>query len=245
VSGDRAGAGASVLVADVTVERPDFAVTAALRAEPGRPVALLGPNGAGKSTILGALAGLVPVDAGAVRLGDAVLDDVAAGVHVAAERRRVGYVFQEFLLFPHLTVRDNVAFAVRVGGLSRAAARVATEPLLARFGLDALADRHPGSLSGGQQQRVALARALAADPVLLLLDEPMAALDVEVRDEVRAGLAAELRGVGVPTVLVTHDAADVAALAAEVVVVERGAVTQRGTLDALRAAPATPYVARL
>jgi len=134
---------------------------------------------------------------------------------------------------------------VRVRGAGRAAARVAAQPWLERFELDHLAARHPGELSGGQRQRVALARALAADPEVLLLDEPMASLDVEIRDEVRADLARHLRDFGRPVVLVTHDAEDVAAVADDVVVLQDGRVTQRGTLAELGAHPATPYVARL
>ncbi|MES1169616.1 MAG: ATP-binding cassette domain-containing protein, partial [Leifsonia sp.] len=163
----------------------------------------------------------------------------------APESRRVGVVFQDFLLFPHLTVADNVAYGIRMRGARRARARVAALPWVERFDLGALAGRFPHELSGGQAQRVALARALAAEPEALLLDEPMAALDVEVRDEVRAELAGHLRDVAIPTVIVTHSAADVAALATDVVVLERGAVTQRGSWAQLRAAPATSYVARL
>jgi len=130
-------------------------------------------------------------------------------------------------------------------GSRRAAARVAARPWLERFDLDALADRYPHELSGGQAQRVALARALAAEPEALLLDEPMASLDVEIRDDVRAELAGHLRDFAGPTVIVTHSTADVAALAVDVVVIEYGAVTQRGTWASLRQAPATPYVTRL
>jgi ABC-type sulfate/molybdate transport systems ATPase subunit len=232
-----------VLHIDATVARDGFSVTAAFDALPGRPLALVGPNGAGKSTLVAADAGLLPLASGVIEIDGLVVSNSAAVV--APDLRRVGVVFQDFLLFPHLTVRDNVAFALRVRGAGRAAARSEAQPWLERFELDHLAARRPDQLSGGQKQRVALARALASDPEVLLLDEPMASLDVEVRDEVRADLASHLRAFGRPTVLVTHDAEDVAALADDVVVLQQGRVTQRGTIAELRDHPATPYVARL
>jgi ABC-type sulfate/molybdate transport systems ATPase subunit len=233
----------SGLRVDATVERDRFAVQARFDALPGRPLALVGPNGSGKSTLVAAVAGLLPLASGTIAI-DGLEVSNSAGT-VPPDLRRVGVVFQDFLLFPHLSVRDNVAFALRVRGSRRADARAAAQPWLERFELDHLAARHPAQLSGGQRQRVALARALASDPEVLLLDEPMASLDVEVRDEVRADLAKHLRAFGRPTVLVTHDADDVAALADDVVVLQEGRVTQRGTLAELRAHPATPYVARL
>ncbi|MEO8261314.1 MAG: ABC transporter ATP-binding protein [Pseudolysinimonas sp.] len=232
-----------VLHVDATVERDAFTVTAAFDALPGRPLALVGPNGAGKSTLVAAIAGLLPLASGIIEIDGLIVSNSAA--LVPPELRRVGVVFQDFLLFPHLTVRDNVAFALRVRGTPKAEARASAQPWLERFELDHLAGRHPAQLSGGQAQRVALARALASDPGVLVLDEPMGSLDVEIRDEVRADLARHLREFGRPTVLVTHDAADVAAVADDVVVLQEGRVTQRGTPAELRAHPATPYVARL
>ena len=233
----------ATLAVDATVERDTFSVSAAFEALPGRPLALVGPNGAGKSTLVAAIAGLLPVASGVIEIDGLVVSNAAAVV--PPELRRVGVVFQDFLLFPHLTVRDNIAFALRVRGTGRAEARAAAQPWLERFELDHLAARHPARLSGGQAQRVALARALASDPEVLVLDEPMASLDVEIRDEVRADLARHLRDFGRPVVLVTHDAEDVAAVADDVVVLQEGRVTQRGTLAELSAHPATPYVARL
>lgn len=230
--------GHPALHADVAVTRGAQRIAAALDVAPGHPLAVIGPNGAGKSTLLAAIAGLVPLDAGTVRIGDRPVDALPP------ERRRVGVVFQDYVLFPHLSVRDNVAFAARMHG-PRAAARAAAEPWLERYGLAPLADRLPSELSGGQAQRVALARALAAEPDVLLLDEPMSALDVELRDDMRAELATHVREFGGATVLVTHSPADAAALADAVLVLEGGRVTQRGTLAELAAEPATPYVRRM
>lgn len=234
-----ASGAAEVLTVDITAARGSFTVAAAFEVVAGRPLALVGPNGAGKTTVLNVLAGHAEVVGGSIRLAGREI------LGLAPEARRVGVVFQDFLLFPHLTVTDNVAYGLRMRGSRRSAARAAALPWLERFELAELAARYPHELSGGQAQRVALARALAPEPEALLLDEPMAALDVEIRDEVRAQLAGYLRDFAGPTVIVTHSAADVAALAADVVVLERGAVTQRGTWAALGAAPATPYVTRL
>ena len=213
-------------------------VSVELAVTPGRTLALLGPNGAGKSTTLQALAGLVDYT-GSVSVGPRSLDGLEP------EQRRIGYVFQDYLLFPHLTVLENVAFGPRSQGRGRAAARAAAAEWLERLGIAALAARRPPQLSGGQQQRVALARALASDPELLLLDEPLAALDVEVRDEVREELAQHVRAWGGLTVVVTHSLDDVTALADDVIVLEKGRETQRGSVRSLVAEPATSYVRRL
>ncbi|MEP6844272.1 MAG: ATP-binding cassette domain-containing protein [Pseudolysinimonas sp.] len=228
-----------VLAADFTARRGEIEVAAAFEVAAGRPLALVGPNGAGKTTVLNVLAGHLEVVSGSIHLGDREIS------WLPPESRRVGVVFQDFLLFPHLTVTDNVAYGIRMRGSRRPLARVAVLSWLERFNLGELAARYPHELSGGQAQRVALARALAAEPEALLLDEPMAALDVEIRDEVRAELSGYLRDFAGPTVVVTHSAADVATLAADVVVLEHGNVTQRGTWAELSAAPTTPYVTRL
>lgn len=228
---------ASGLQVDLVLRRGSTTIAAALDAEPGRPLALVGPNGAGKSSLLAAVAGLVPAR-GTVSIGRRPLQDLPP------ERRGLGVVFQDLLLFRHLTVRDNVAFAQRLSVGARRA-RETTEVWLDRIGIAGLAERYPHELSGGQAQRVALARALAAEPSALLLDEPMAALDVELRAELRTELGDLLRNLAVPVVTVTHSLLDVQALADEVVVLEAGAVTQRGVLAELSAHPATPYVARL
>jgi len=224
------------LTVDLTVPREAFDVRAAFEVSHGRVLGIVGPNGAGKSSVLAAIAGLVDAT-GDIRLGETDLHGLPA------ERRGVGLVFQDFLLFPHLTVRDNVAFAARTR-VTWKAARANADPWLTRFDLTELAQRHPNALSGGQAQRVALARALAAEPAVLLLDEPMASLDVEIRDEVRIRLARHLREFGGPAVVVTHDRDDAAALCDEVLVLERGRVVQHGTLAELAAGPATAWVAR-
>ena len=230
---------------DASVTERD--VEAALHVAAGETLAVLGPNGSGKSTLLSVVAGLVRPDRGRVVLDGREL--TVAGrdrsVHVPPHDRRTALLGQDPLLFPHLSALDNVAFGARSSGLGRREARAVAQAWLDRLGVGELAGRRPGRVSGGQAQRVAVARALAAEPRVLLLDEPMAALDVEVRDEVRADRARHLRDFGRPTVLVTHDAADVAAVADDVVVIQEGRVTQHGTPDDLRANPATPYVARL
>ena len=233
------------LAASIVARRPSLDVTVDLAIAPGRTLALVGPNGAGKSTVIAAIAGLIGLESGRIAIDGRVVADAASGLDMPTPERRVGVVFQDYLLFAHLTVRDNVAFAARVRGGGKDAARRAAEPYLERFGLSDLADRHPGSLSGGQAQRVALARALAAEPDVLLLDEPMAALDVELRADVRADLARHIRSFSGATLLVTHSLADVAAVADSVAVIESGRISERGTLGELRAAAGTGFVQRL
>jgi molybdate transport system ATP-binding protein len=231
--------------ADIGVQFDAFTLSLALDVQPGEVVALLGPNGAGKSTALRALAGLRAIDTGRIELGNVVVDDPAAGVFVAAEHRSVGVVFQDFLLFGHLSALENVAFGMRARGASKSVARAGAAEWLARVGLGELADRRPAQLSGGQQQRVALARALAFEPTMLLLDEPLAALDAATRGDVRRDLRVHLDGFAGATVLVTHDPVDAYALADRVVVVEDGAVVQAGSLAEVAAHPRSRYVAEL
>ncbi|MEP6478489.1 MAG: ATP-binding cassette domain-containing protein [Rhodoglobus sp.] len=226
------------LDAVIRLSRPGFELDVALAVAPGRVLALLGPNGAGKSTTLSCIAGAIDFD-GHVRVGDRSLNELPV------ERRGVGLVFQDYLLFPHLTVEQNVAFGPRAHGVDKAAAGARAATLLERFGIAELAKRRPSQVSGGQAQRVALARALAVEPDVLLLDEPLAALDAEVREGVRADLSGHLADFAGPTVLVTHSLADVRALAGDVIVLEHGSVTYRGTVDGLRAADATPYLRQL
>lgn len=191
-------------------------------------VALYGPSGAGKSLTLQAMAGLLPVRAGHVRLNGHALLDTAAGINLPPEARGVGYLFQHYALFPHLSVRDNIAFGLttwRKRLKAEDAARV--DELIESFGLTAMARSKPATLSGGQQQRVALARALACNPNVLLLDEPFAALHSALRRELRAELQRVLAQWGIPAVMVSHDADDVLTLADEIVLVDGGQVSQR------------------
>lgn len=235
----------AVLEASLRVARGGWRLHVDLTVAPGDVVAILGPNGAGKSTALELLAGLLVPDDGAIRLGDAVWDDPRRGVHLPPEDRAVGVVFQDYLLFPHLSVLENVAFGLRSRGVRRGSARARAAEWLDRVGLSGHAAVRPGELSGGQAQRVALARALVTEPDLLLLDEPLAALDVLTRGEVRSQLRRHLVGYAGRTVLVTHDPVDAMVLADRVVVVEAGAVVQSGPPAEVARAPRTEYVARL
>jgi molybdate transport system ATP-binding protein len=220
----------------VQVERGAFTLDLELEVQSGRTLALLGPNGAGKSTALAALTGTVE-SLGEIELAGRRIDQLPV------EERRIGMVFQDYLLFPHLTVLENVAFGPRALKIDKPLD--AARRWLDRLGLLDLASNRPPQLSGGQAQRVALARALAVEPDLLLLDEPLAALDVEVRDAVRTELAQHLRSVDVPTIVVTHSFEDVVELAQDVVVLEGGRVTQRATVRELIQSPATAYVRKL
>jgi molybdate transport system ATP-binding protein len=208
-------------------------------------VALLGPNGAGKTSVLRVLAGLTPLDAGRVTLDGVVLEDPAAGVRVAAEQRPIGMVFQDYLLFPHLSVLENVAFGLRARGTRRVAALKVASQWLERVGLGAHADRKPPSLSGGEAQRVALARALATSPALLLMDEPMAALDASTRVELRRELRHQLEAFDGVRLVVTHDPLEAMAMADRLVILEQGRVLQSGSPAEVAERPRSRYVADL
>ncbi|MEH0844216.1 ABC transporter ATP-binding protein [Micromonospora sp. CPCC 205711] len=234
-----------LLDAHLVVDRGGFRLDVRLEVGAGEVVALLGPNGAGKTTALRALAGLQPLTAGHVRLDAVDLDRPDRRSWVPPEHRRVGVVFQDYLLFPHLTALDNVAFGPRRQGLDRRAARDRAAGWLDRVGLAAHARHRPRQLSGGQAQRVALARALAVRPALLLLDEPLAALDARTRLDTRAQLHRHLADHTGAALLVTHDPLDALALADRLVIVEDGRVVQEGDAAEVTARPRTDYVARL
>jgi molybdate transport system ATP-binding protein len=221
----------ATLASDFRLALRSFELSLALDVE--RTVALVGPSGAGKSSVLRVIAGLARPEAGRVDLDGEVWVDVERRTFRPPEQRRVGLVFQEYALFPHLSVRQNVAF----GGKGRA------DELLERFGLSHLAAARPGNLSGGERQRVALARALARDPGVLLLDEPLAALDAHTKASVRVELEELLRGLDLPTLIVTHDYEDAVALADTVGVLVEGRLRQLGSPAELVARPDDPFVA--
>ena len=234
------------LSAHLGVRRVDgFELDVRFTIEPGETLALLGPNGAGKSTTVDAIAGTIPLDSGRVELDGRVLDEPATSTFLPPERRRIGVVFQDYLLFDHLTVAENVMFGPMAHGLKRSAARDRAATWLEALDLDALAERRPPQLSGGQAQRVALARALANEPALLLLDEALAALDVTTRGRLRRVLARHLAEFDGPRLLITHDPTDAFLLADRIAIIEAGRVTQIGSTDDIRRRPATPYVAAL
>ena len=212
-----------------------------LDTEPGTLV-LVGPNGAGKTSVLRLLLGVLPAQSAQIAVADEVLVDTARGIELPVEARRLGYVPQHYALFPHLTVRENVSFAVRSATGSGAEADARVETALRELGALPLAERRPRALSGGEKQRVALARALSIRPRALLLDEPLAALDVHARREVRAFLVETLARLALPTLVITHDPADARALGARIAVLEAGQITQVGRWDELAARPATPFV---
>lgn len=231
------------LSAHVRLWRGDFELDASLEAEAGVTTALLGPNGSGKTTLVRALAGLVPLQEGEVIVNGEVWERPSAGIRLSPQQRSVGMMSQKLSLFPSMSALDNVAYGLRAAGLRAREARSRSQALLEHFGIDHLAHRRPLELSGGEAQRVALARALAPRPMLLLLDEPLSALDVENRREVRRALAQameEFDGVGL---LVTHDPVLAIFLAQALVVMEAGRVVQSGSANEIRAAPRSPYAA--
>jgi len=207
-------------------------------------VAIAGPNGSGKTTLLRALTGAVATEHADIVVGEDVWASNKDHLHVSTEQRRIGYLPQGHGLFSHLNVLDNVCFGLSTGPrkLPRETRRRVAMDMLDALGCGALAQRRIHRLSGGEKQRVALARALVIEPRLLLLDEPLAALDAIARRKVRRFVAMHLREHACPAIIVTHDVRDVIALDAEICILERGRVVQQGTLEALRTSPATSFV---
>src|SRR5215472_2159108 len=234
-----------MLDADVQLRLERLSLDAPVNVGSGEVVALLGPNGAGKSTVLRALAGLLRLAGGRVALDGTLLEDPAQKVYIPPEKRPVGMMFQDYLLFPHMTAADNVAFGLRARGVERNQARQTANAALERLGLAEVMAAKPGAMSGGQQQRVAMARALVTEPRLLLLDEPLAALDVSTKNDLRRHLRTVLRESQAANVLVTHDLLDAVALADRMVVIEHGGIVQAGTPAEVTAQPRSQYVADL
>ena len=225
------------LAAHITTTVGTVTIDAELTCHAGETVALLGPNGAGKSTLLAAIAGLRAIDNGYIHIDSTSVDEPARAIFLPPEHRRVGVLFQDYLLFPHMTVRQNIAFGPKNLGIAPEGEWIAA------LGLTDLLDHKPSELSGGQAQRVALARALATRPRLLLLDEPLAALDASTKQAVRAELRNFLQQFEHGTVIVTHDPVDALVLADRIVVLEGGRITQEGPTAVVAREPRTEYLA--
>ena len=234
-----------MLAAELLLRLGQLDLALAVEVGDGEVVALLGPNGAGKTTVLRAIAGLLAIDEGRIAIGDRVLDEPASDTFVPTAERPIGVVFQDYLLFPRMTALDNVAFGLRARGVGRDEARARAAGWLERVGLADHAAARPRRLSGGQAQRVALARALATEPQVLLLDEPLAALDARTRLHVRAELRRHLATFRGARLLVTHDPVDALVLADRIVVLEGGRVTQAGSTAEVARHPRSAYVAEL
>jgi molybdate transport system ATP-binding protein len=220
----------TVLRVDVFKQLGGFAVDASFTSE-GRVTGLFGTSGAGKTSLINMIAGLLTPDRGIIAIGKEVLDDTAAGLHIPAHRRRIGYVFQDARLFPHLDVRRNLDYGRRMNGLARDAANEAH--IVDLLDIGHLMDRRPGKLSGGERQRVALGRALLAQPRLLLLDEPLGSLDEERKTEILPYLIRLRDETGVPMVYVSHDPDELRQLATQIVILKRGRVAAFGGAEVL------------
>lgn len=234
----------------VVVRLGSFVLDVALTVRSGEVVALLGPNGSGKSTLLNAIAGLIPLDSGVVTVDGTTLSSTplagrSGAVSIPTSRRGIGLLGQDPLLFPHLSALENVAFGQRSQGKHRAAARHQAAEWLGAVGLSGLEDRTPMTLSGGQQQRVAIARALAAEPDVLLLDEPLAALDIQTAARIRTLLREKIADAQMTTVLVTHDVLDTIVLADRVAILHSGRIVDDGPKARVLGEPRNHFIAAL
>ena len=241
------------LVAQIQVLVGELDLSVEFEAAPGETIAILGPNGAGKTTLVRALAGLQPIDSGRIVLDERVLDERVLGqrsgpgkeIFVPPEQRDAGVLFQDLALFPHMSALANVAFALESGGVPKREAERRALALLGSLAIGSVAGARPASLSGGEAQRVALARALVREPRMLLLDEPLSSLDASTRSNTRATLREVLEGFDGVRIIVTHDLADVVALASRVLVLESGAITHHGSIREVLANPSSDYVRHL
>ena len=241
----RTPAGRQGLEVRALARRGGFALDVEFAVDAGETLVVLGPNGAGKSTLVDALVGLLPLEAGRVAYAGTCLEDPAQGVRLPPQQRPVGATFQGVWLFPHLDALDNVAFGLRARGLARRAARERARAVLEQLGLGGLARRRPRRLSGGEAQRVALARALATEPRVLLLDEPLSALDAEARASARRFLQERLRAFPGVRIAITHDPAEAAVLGDRWLVLENGRATQQGPPGEVLRNPRSAWTAAL
>ena len=221
---------------DFDLDVADFVV------QEGETLALIGENGAGKSTVLRVLSGLLKPVSGRIVLNDRVLFDSAAGVCLAPEDRQIGYMFQNYALFPHMTARENIGYGLRVRGMPEAEVSARVDALCERMGVSEIADQLVTRMSGGQRQRTALARALAPSPELLLLDEPLSALDVRTQEQMRRELASVIRSERIPCIIVTHSIVDALAVADRIAVIEKGRIVACGAPEEIIHNPANGFV---
>ncbi len=233
------------LSAAVRVRLNGFLLDATVIAPQGEITAVIGPNAAGKTTLLRAIAGLIPLEGGSIQLGDELLDSVDRDRHVAPQDRSVGYVFQDSLLFPHMSAVDNVAYGIRARGRTKRDARSVAHAALREVGLEEVAELKPDELSGGRKQLVALLRAMGRDPELLLLDEPTSSIDAVSRPVVRRRLIERLESFNGVVLLVSHDPVEAMSLASRIFVLEDGKVIQRGSPQELASRPNSRYVAEV
>jgi molybdate transport system ATP-binding protein len=234
-----------MLDVDLDTHLNTFHLSLDFKAEDAHTTVLLGESGAGKSTVLRLLAGLLRPAQGYIRLDDTIYVDSSKNIFIAPHRRPFGYVFQDYMLFPHLTVFENVAFGLRAQHLSRTLIQQRVGDALSMVHLPHLEKRYPQQLSGGQQQRVALARALTLQPRLLLLDEPLSALDVQTRREIRQELRLILNEIGTTTIMVTHYYLDALLFGDQILVLDSGKIIQQGRQQQLRESPRSSYIAEL
>jgi iron(III) transport system ATP-binding protein len=236
---------ADLIIDDIALRYGDHEILkgVSVAVPPGKVVALLGPSGSGKTTLLRAVAGLERPYRGAIRIGEETFFDATGRIDVPAETRGLGLVFQSYALWPHRTVRENVAYGLELRKASAAAIKLRVAKALGQIGLAELAGRYPHQLSGGQQQRVALARALVYEPSVILLDEPLSNLDAKLREEARAWLRQLIISLGISALLVTHDQIEAMAIADRITLLNAGRVEQEGPPTELYQQPATLFAA--